>query len=416
MTLPVKIPPVVERWDCHGCGRCCRAVIVALNDDDVARLRSQHWDQHPDFRGVRVMVRQGLWKKRYRLALNRQNECVFLTPQKRCRIHELYGEPAKPLLCRMFPFQLAPLEKFSYVTLRRHCPSAVADLGHTLEEQLGAIRELAEKQPTASQPGGPPAIVPGYRASWQDFLRAMEAMQRFLLDRQFPLVRRLLNGLKFCDLLEQCRLRKFSGERLADLLVMLETSAKEDAGQLLGAQRRPPGRAAALLFRQTLLEYVRLHPKYIIHQSWRERWRLVTMATSFARGRGRLPHIHPCFPENTFEAIEEPLGHMAGEVLRPLEAYFEAAAASAQYAVLSRRQWSLVESFRALALSYAVALWMVRLSCASRPPETEDVEGAVGAIDRGQSYAALAGNRHRYRVNSLTHLGELPGLVAWYAR
>jgi lysine-N-methylase len=361
------------------------------------------------------MVRQGLWKKSYRLALDRQDRCVFLTSQGRCRIHELYGEAEKPLLCRMFPFQLVPLEQFAHVTLRRHCPSAAADRGRTVEEHLDSIHQLAARRPEPRRPAGPPALTPRRRGAWPDFLRVADTLERLLLDGQFPLVRRLAHALKFCDLLQQCRLHKLAEQRLADLLAMLETSAVDDAGQLF-AQRRPPGRAAALLFRQTALEYVRLHPKFVIRRSLAERWRLVVMAAAFARGRGKLPQIHPDFPAVTFQALEQPLGRLSGELLRPLAAYFEAAAASKQYALLSRRSWSLVESFRALALSYPIAMWIVRLSCAGRQPETEDVLGAVAAIDRGQTYAPLTGRRHRRRVASLARLGELPRLVAWYAQ
>jgi lysine-N-methylase len=415
MILPVRILPVVERWDCQGCGRCCRAVIVPLSDQDVARLRSQRWEKHPEFRGLRIMVRRGLWKKKHRLALNRRQECVFLTSQGRCRIHELHGEAAKPLLCRMFPFQPVPLDHYALVTLRRHCPSAAADRGRTLDEHLEAIRQMVAERADEQLSAGPPAIVPAYRGPWPDFLRVADVLERLLLDRRFPLVRRLVHGLKLCSLLQQCRLGRLSGQRLADLLVMLETSALEDAGQIFSS-RRPPGRAAGLLFRQTALEYVRLHPHFIIRQSWRERWRLVVLAMAFARGRGRMPQIHPSFPQTTFESLNEPLGPLPSDVLRPLEACFEAAAASKQYALPSRRAWSLVESFRALALSYAVALWILRVSCGPRPPETEDMLGAVAAIDRGQTYAPLTGRRHRRRVASLERLGELPRLVAWYAR
>ncbi len=315
MTLPVRIPPVVERWDCHGCGRCCRAVLVALGDADMARLQSQRWDRHPDYRGVRIMVRQGLFKKGYRLALNRQDQCVFLTAQGRCRIHELHGESAKPLLCRMFPFQLAPLDGYALVTLRRHCPSAAADLGHTLEEQLPAIRDLAAQRPAAPASPEPPPLLARHRRSWSDFLRVAETIERFLLDPRFPLVRRLAHGLKLCELLEQCRLQNFSGPRLDELLVMLEHSAVEET-ELLFSERRPPGRAGALLFRQIALEYLRLHPNFVIRRSWRERWRLIVLAAAFARGRGRVPHIHACFPPNTFERLQEPLGPLPAAVLR----------------------------------------------------------------------------------------------------
>ena len=249
----------------------------------------------------------------------------------------------------MFPFQLVPLDGYAFVTLRRHCPSAAADNGRPLEEHLSAIRELAEKQQAGmSPPARPPRLLPRRRGCWADFMRVAEVLERFLLDRRFPLVRRLAHGLKFCELFEQCRLKKFSGQRLQELLAMLEDLA---LGQTAGVfdRRWPPRRAGGLLFRQIALESVRLHPDFVIEKSWRERWRLIVLALAFARGRGRLPHIHPCFPENTFEGLDTPLGPLTNEVLRPLEAYFEAAAASKQYAVLGHGRWSLVESFRALA-------------------------------------------------------------------
>jgi hypothetical protein len=137
---------------------------------------------------------------------------------------------------------------------------------------------------------------------------------------------------------------------------------------------------------------------------------------ALARGKGRVPRIHPDVPETTFEALERPLGHLPEPVLRPITAYFEASAASGQYAVLGRRGWSIVESFRALAVSHPVALWMLRLVSIGRPPEQEDTVGVVAAIDRGQGYARLAGRGHRSRMANLAGLGELARLVAWYAR
>ena len=103
-----------------------------------------------------VVVRQSWWRKGCRLATTRRNQCVFLTAEKRCRIHELYGEAAKPLLCRLFPFQLTPLDGYANATLRRHCPAAAADLGRTMEEHLPAVRELAEKRASDPQPSLPP--------------------------------------------------------------------------------------------------------------------------------------------------------------------------------------------------------------------------------------------------------------------
>jgi len=415
MTLPIRIPPIVERWDCHGCGACCRAKIIPLGDADLRKLDQQNWQQHPDYSGARIVVRLGRFKKGYRLAHRDDGNCVFLTAEGRCRIHEEYGAEAKPLLCRLYPFQLVPLEKFAYLTLRRNCPSAAADRGRSVEEHLGEAVELARQRQPEIEAARPPMIVPGHRRTWQDAFRVLEAIERLMTDSRYPPVRRLVHALQLCDLLGQCRLRGFPSSRLGPLLDMLEASAVKESARWF-AVRRPPGRAGGMLFRQATLEYVRLHPKFVIRESWRERWRLIVAAMAFARGRGRMPRLHPSFPATTFEALERPLGALGQDELRPLTAYFEAVVASRRYAALDRNRWSIVESFRATALAYPVATWLLRLACGDRPIEVDDVIDVVGAIDRGQGYAPLSGLRHRRRVASLARMNELARLVAWYGR
>ena len=122
MTLPIKTLPILEQWDCHGCGICCRGASVLLNEADLKRLRAQHWEAHPDFIGKKVIVRQGLFDRRYRLAHRRDGTCVFQDADKLCRIHREFGYDAKPHVCRMAPLQMIPLENFVYVTLRAIAP------------------------------------------------------------------------------------------------------------------------------------------------------------------------------------------------------------------------------------------------------------------------------------------------------
>jgi hypothetical protein len=246
-------------------------------------------------------------------------------------------------------------------------------------------------------------------------LLVADRIERMIGDERYPLVRRIVHGLMFCDSLERCRWENLAAAQSSELLTMLENAAVQESGGLFRSCR-PPRRATGMLFRQTALEYSRLHPKFDIQASWRERWRLVWAAFRFARGRVPLPAMHPCFPPTTFEALERPLGPLDTAVLRPLVAMFEAMTASKYYAMLGRPGWSLVDSFRALALAYPLALWLLRLRCGDRPPEVEDMVDAVGAIDRGQSYAQLAGRRHRRRVRLLASRRELARLVIWYGR
>lgn len=386
-----------------------------MNKEELARLNEQGWAEHPDFRGVKIIERYGfLWRRR-RLVHRGDGNCVFLTPEGRCRIHQDFSEPEKPLICRTFPFQLVPLESFAYLTLRRYCPAAAADVGRELDEYIATARELAELRRKPLESIDPPPATGRHRRTWQDTFRVLEAIERLMLDEAYPVVRRLVHAVQFCRLLDMCKLHRVDAERLGPLLEMLETSAVEDAKEVF-RQRRPPRRAVAGLFRQAAFEYARMHPKVQPERSWRERLRLIRSTLAFVRGKGRVPQIHPDFPETTFEALERPLGHLSGDVLRPLAKYFEIAAASKHYAVLGRRRWTITESFAALAMAYAAGMWLLRLGCGNREPSSDDVIDAVGAIDRGQGYGPLLGHRHRVRVRTAARLGELTRLVAWYAR
>jgi lysine-N-methylase len=415
MTLPIRALELDQRWDCHGCAECCHGGMIELDDEELRRLRHDRWHEHPDFRGVRIVVAPGLGKKRYRLAKRNDGRCVFLMTDGRCRIHAEHGPEAKPLICRMFPFQLVALGDFAYLTLRRSCPSAAAGRGRPLREHRQSAARLVKHSRMAPKPSRPPPIARRHCRPWKETLRVAESIERLMLDGRYPLVRRLMHGIQFCDLLQTCRLDKLSGDKLAELVDMLETSSTVGAGELFRERHSPAG-TARLLFRQTALEYLRLHPKAAVARSWRGRWQLVTASIAMGRGRGRVPRLIAGVPETTFEALESPLGHLPQEVLAPLTAYFEASAASKQYAILGRPGWSIVESFRALAASHPVALWMLRLVSAGRAPEPDDTIGVVAAMDWGQGFAGLSGARHRKRITAIARGGDLARLVAWYAR
>jgi lysine-N-methylase len=78
MPLPVRRLPIVEHWDRHTCGNCCRGTVIPLNEDDLQKLREQKWESRPDFRGVRTIATHGLLRKRRQLAQRSDGSCVFL--------------------------------------------------------------------------------------------------------------------------------------------------------------------------------------------------------------------------------------------------------------------------------------------------------------------------------------------------
>jgi lysine-N-methylase len=417
MTLPIRTLPIVERWDCHSCGFCCRSTKFRLSDEDLKKLREQKWENHPDFQGVPIVAEHGWLRKYYQLGKRPDGSCIFLTEDNLCRIHRDLGESAKPLVCRLFPFQLVPLEDFAYVTMRQYCPSAAADKGRPLEEHLQYIAQLAEEGKLTVRPIKLPAIFRGCMRSWDDLLLVADILDRLMHDERYPVARRLVNGVQFCDLLERSRVNETGSEELAALLEKLSVAAssEEKSGEIFRQARRPE-MVARLLFRQILFEYLRLHPDYHARATWNERRRLIRGAIAFVRGKGPLTFAGENFPATTFSALERPMGEVTEDVMRPLNRFYEKDTAAKQYLLLGDTSWTLVDGFRTMAVSHAAAMWLLRLTCGNRKPGLEDVFKVLRTIDRGMGCDCLLGRRHRRRVAFLNRLGELTRLLAWYAR
>src|SRR4051794_15373784 len=95
--------PVLQNWDCHQSGSCCKEYQVTVSDEERKRIEAQGWDRNADLGGLEPFKRIGPpWKRRYQLNHRADGSCVFLSEQGRCRIHERHGFQTKPLPCRLF--------------------------------------------------------------------------------------------------------------------------------------------------------------------------------------------------------------------------------------------------------------------------------------------------------------------------
>lgn len=412
---PIKVLPIAEHWECSSCGRCCRGSLIHLDEHDLKKLREQHWERDPQFQDKSPIEREGRFSTAFRLRQRPDGSCVFLTDAGRCLIHERFGFEAKPLTCRMFPLQLVPRANGWILTTRRACPMAAADRGPKLETYGGLVDRLRKEATLPAPPATAPPLVPkGRRAEWEDFRGVAQRLDRICHDARFPIVRRLVHGLRFCSLLEDCRLRGLDAKSLGELTQLLGEAA-HDVGDLF-VDRQPPDGAVATLFRQSAAHALRLHPTFVASASWAARWRLARDAVAFARGKGNVPHGNADLPEVSFPDLEMPLGHLEEAVQRPLVRYFETHAATWQYALVNRTSWSLIESFRGLAFGFPLAMWLVRIVSHGRRPTSADMVDVVTVLDRAQGYRPLASRQHRTRIAMLARLGALEQLAAWYSR
>jgi Fe-S-cluster containining protein len=415
--LPIIRTAGEEHWDCQSCGVCCRGSLILLSEADLQKIREQKWEADPEFQGQKLLVRDARAGSGQRLAQQADGSCVFLTAAGRCRIHEKFGAESKPLVCRVFPLQLVPREKHAVLTLRRACPSAALDEGRELAEHLPEIKRLvaAGELPIAlpdSETTGQPA--------WQQATRVMAAVARIFGDERFPPVRRVVHALLFAKLLDRSRTSKLDLEKFGELISILEPGVVAEAAPFF-AERRPPSSIGGLLFRLTAAEYVRLHPDYGPPAGSFPRIQLFRALARMLRGRGTLPALHPTFPRANFGELNQPLAEtnpalLAPEIQQPLARYLATSAASYQYALAGRKNWSIVQSIRALAMTYPIAMYLLRWATAGREATRADVAKIIAALDRGQGFSSLAGPRYRLVLGLLDFQNDLERIAVWYAR
>ncbi|HVV99421.1 MAG TPA: YkgJ family cysteine cluster protein, partial [Planctomycetaceae bacterium] len=217
MPPPLKLP-VLQNWSCHSCAGCCRQHAIEITEEERQRIISQGWESQPGYgpnEPIFVWNSGPIWKKRYRLAHRADGGCVFLDEKGLCRIHAKFGEPAKPLACRIYPYAFHPAGKQVTVSLRFSCPSVVANRGTPLTEnqkELKQLERLVVPQGVEKLPA--PKISSRQRLDWPDFLQFVEHLDSTLADSSQPIMVKLLRALFWMGLVGQSRFDVIQGDRL----------------------------------------------------------------------------------------------------------------------------------------------------------------------------------------------------------
>jgi Fe-S-cluster containining protein len=140
------------RWDCHGCGDCCRGyelgpvepdIIQALVERDVAAA----WA--PAAGAPWFTTRTGPEGREGLFLAYRDGTCVFLRPDNLCAIHGLYGADAKPGFCREYPFHVLDDPAGTAVVVRASCSSLhrAVDGGTPVADQAATVDALPRAYP-----------------------------------------------------------------------------------------------------------------------------------------------------------------------------------------------------------------------------------------------------------------------------
>ena len=415
--------PVLQNWDCHNCGGCCKQHLIEITSAERDRILAQNWTEADGIpAGKSVIEKLSGWfgRPRWRLAHQADGGCVFLDDKGLCRIHAKFGEAAKPLACRIYPYAFHPAGKSVAVSLRFSCPSVVKNLGRTMSQQQAEIRRLAEAVvPHGAEAALPPKINPVERLDWADFHRFVDALEGTLSEPQTPLVVRLLRAIVWTSLVGQSKFDKLRGDRLREFLDLIREAAHAEVPSLPETPPEPTS-LGRLYFRLLVAQYARRDTAADLQAGWLGRWRLLRAIWKFSQGKGDAPPLQDVFRPVPFALFEAPFGPLTPEQDEILNRYLRVKVQGLHFCGPAYYDVPFVEGFHSLALVIPATLWIARWLAASSGRTqwtTDDVIQALTIADHHHGYSpALGQGAARRRVRMLTASGDLSRLIAWYSR
>jgi Fe-S-cluster containining protein len=155
LPLPVIHIPAHARFDCHGCGACCRSHWrMTVTEPEIERFIHHDWPaEDPRFQdGVlegKVGADGTLTMKLKQIGIR----CIFLDDDEGCRIHKVLGPAAKPDGCQLFPLAgVREPDGAIRVSIRSECESWHRShaVGTPLARDRATLAPILARFPTIS--------------------------------------------------------------------------------------------------------------------------------------------------------------------------------------------------------------------------------------------------------------------------
>lgn len=420
MSLPPLQLPTIQNWSCHNCAGCCRQHLIEITEEERQRILGQQWAPEDGVGEDPVVVphRSTLFRKSWRLAHRTDGSCVFLGDDGLCRIHAKFGEAAKPLACRIYPYALHPAGKKVTVSLRFSCPSVVANLGKPVSENRDELKQIERLVvPANADRIHPPKLSNREQLDWADTLKIVNALHELVTQAdETGIIERLHRALFVVGLIDEAQFDLIRGARMSDFLeIISEAGCGEELPEPV-----PPAGVMQMQFRLLVAHYARKDTVADLDAGFAGRWRLFRAATKFASGRGTAAPLQDCFKEVPFDTLEQSFGEFPDEFEEILTRYFSVKLQGLHFCGPAYYDIPLVEGFRSLVLIVPVICWIARWLAATDGRSewtTEDLSRAMTIADHHHGYSPVFGSGgFRRRVNMFARADELTRILLWYAR
>lgn len=403
MQLPVILPEIKsQRFDCRGCAKCCRDLVVQLTRRDRDEIDRQAWRAKL---GAAPYVRLG---GNYVLNHGADGGCVFLTEDGRCRIHAEFGMHAKPLVCQLFPFTLRSDPHGLRAGLRFDCPTVAANAGSPLAKHRRSVSRLAEALARAipgeyvqSEEGL--EWVRGRVVSSETADHLVAGLDGWIRSTKYSLQQRIEGLIEIVDKLGNARLRRFDDQRLNELVSLLMSDLPNVVEAAAASDVAPPTRRQLKLLSQAVFahcEHVSFHEARR-SRLWaiRCRWDQLSRARRLAAQKGVLPRLGTLRVDARFSDLRAvvPAADLAVEpVDRLLTRYLQGRITCRTAFGRAYYGWPVLDGLQALLLAIAVIGWLTRfvaLVHGRSEYRFEDLAEALGLVDRSAGPAGELGRR-----------------------
>lgn len=435
MPRPGLLLPTLQNWACHNCGGCCREHLIAVTPEEQSRIQAQGWseaDGIPTGRPLFVAHGSG-----FRINHQSDGACVFLDPQGLCRIHSRFGEAAKPLACRLYPYAIHPSGHLITTSLRFSCPSVVQNLGPPVALQRAPVEALAaEVVPAAYHNSPAPSLRRGLEFDWPRMTRLLAWIERGLSapDVSFPL--RLQRLLTWTGLLGRAEPEALSETHFGELVKVLYEAAAR-ALPMSESPSQKPSSLARLMFRQLIAVLLRHDTAAQLDSGLSGRLANFSQGLRFSFALGRIPDFPD--PESVRVAFVERRGTAADRAKNigfvvaesPLQEwdatwddlfvrYFHVKLQGLHFCGPAFYDYPVITGLQSLALMLPAVMWTARVR-AAREQRTavriHDIQAALAVLDHNFGYSpALGLKSSQRRIEQLAAMEQLVPLVAWYCR
>ncbi|MFM7113279.1 MAG: YkgJ family cysteine cluster protein [Planctomycetota bacterium] len=414
--------PVLQKWDCHTCGTCCKEYLVTLSDSEKQIIENQKWDIATELAGHQPFRQSGWpWSRKTHLNHRPDGSCVFLDEGGLCLIQKKHGYSSKPLPCRLFPWILVPSGNRWQVGVRYACPSAAENKGRPLALHTPDLEAFAEElvkregiapSPTSSDLASAPSIQGERTTDWDRFRLALDCVLGLVNSFPNDIGKGLGATLIWGSHVRESKLNSLDHPGFSEIIRVFADLARGEIGA--GPKKASkPSWVARMLFRQLAAVYTRKDhgPKRgIARQGPLTRLGAILR---FSWGNGLVPRLHAWMPDGSFDDGEKASTPLSESEQDDLKRYYSMKLFSGQFCGRANHGLSMIDGLEALALTLPVILWIRRLGKIGESRGT--LLKALSIVDDHFGYnKLLATPAYRVMTRILGSRSEISKLIYWY--